>query len=112
MSSISPRVVITGMGMVCPLGSDKTALWDALISARSAIEQLTDAHQVGGLLKYAAAACQFQGEIENFGVLEKEQKKAIRKGSKMMCRESQMGVAAAQMALGDAGLTPGEALNA
>ena len=52
----------------------------------------------------AAEVRDFTGDIENFGPLEKEQKKAIRKGLKVMCRECQMGVAAAQLALTDAGL--------
>ena len=56
--------------------------------------------------KFAAEA-RFTGDIEEFGPLDKEQKKAIRKGLKLMCRESQMGVAAAQLALGDAKLAVG-----
>ena len=52
----------------------------------------------------AAEAEQFSGEIDDFGPLEKEQKKAIRKGLKVMCRECQMGMAAAQLTLTDAGL--------
>ena len=56
---------------------------------------------------YAGLARDFTGDIENFGPLEKEQKKSIRKGLKVMCRESQMGVAAAQLAIGDAALTVG-----
>jgi 3-oxoacyl-[acyl-carrier-protein] synthase II len=56
---------------------------------------------------YAGLARDFTGDIENFGPLEKEQKKSIRKGLKLMCRESQMGVAAAQLAIGDASLTVG-----
>ncbi len=55
----------------------------------------------------AAEAEEFQGEIDDFGPLDKETKKAIRKGLKVMCRECQMGVAAAQQALADAGLVPG-----
>jgi 3-oxoacyl-[acyl-carrier-protein] synthase II len=57
--------------------------------------------------RYAGLARDFSGDIENFGALEKEQKKSIRKGLKLMCRESQMGVAAAQLAIGDAALTVG-----
>jgi 3-oxoacyl-[acyl-carrier-protein] synthase II len=57
-------------------------------------------------LQFAAEAKQFTGDIENFGPLDKEQKKAIRKGTKLMCRECQFGVASAQIAMGDAGLTP------
>lgn len=54
-----------------------------------------------------AAAGQFSGEIDDFGPLEKETKKAIRKGLKVMCRECQMGVAVAQLALADAAWKPG-----
>ena len=49
----------------------------------------------------------FPERIHDFGGLEKEQKKAIRKGLKVMCRECQMGVAAAQLALADAALKLG-----
>ena len=108
MSSVQRRVVITGMGLICPLGNSKEALWEGLDSGRSAIKAITSIPQGGLPIKYAADAQQFQGEVEDFGELEKEQKKAIRKGSKMMCRECQMAVAAAQRALSDAGLTVGK----
>jgi 3-oxoacyl-[acyl-carrier-protein] synthase II len=58
----------------------------------------------GQPLKFAAEAREFTGEIEDFGPLEKERKKAIKKGLKVMCRETRMAVAAAQLALADAGL--------
>ena len=51
----------------------------------------------------AAEVKQFAGEIDDFGPLEKEQKKAIRKGLKVMSRECLMGTAAAQLTLHDAG---------
>jgi 3-oxoacyl-[acyl-carrier-protein] synthase II len=54
-------------------------------------------------LKYAAEARDFTGEVEDFGPLEKERKKAIKKGLKVMCRETRMAVAAAQLAIADAG---------
>jgi 3-oxoacyl-[acyl-carrier-protein] synthase II len=54
-------------------------------------------------LKYAAEAREFTGEIEDFGPLEKERKKSIKKGLKVMCRETRMAVAAAQLAIADAG---------
>jgi 3-oxoacyl-[acyl-carrier-protein] synthase II len=59
-------------------------------------------------VRIVAEAKQFSGDIDNFGELEKEQKKAIRKGLKVMCRECQMGVAAAQLALADAKITSGK----
>ena len=46
--------------------------------------------------------------IDDFGPLEGEKKKAIRKGLKVMCRESQMGVAAAQRAVPTPGLGDGQ----
>jgi 3-oxoacyl-[acyl-carrier-protein] synthase II len=49
----------------------------------------------------------FPGKIEDFGDLTGEQKRTIRKGLKVMCREIQMGVATAQLAMQDAGLRLG-----
>ena len=54
-------------------------------------------------MKYAGEARQFTGEIEDFGPLAADRKKAIKKGLKVMCRETRMAVAAAQLALADAG---------
>jgi len=102
MEKTTRRVVITGVGVICPLGSSKEELWQALSSRTSAVRPLSGA--LGELLKFAAPAEQFQGRVEDFGPLGKEQKKALRKGLKVMCRECQMGVAAAQLALHDAGL--------
>jgi 3-oxoacyl-[acyl-carrier-protein] synthase II len=108
MNSASRRVVITGMGLICPLGNTKETLWQALSTGQSGVGPFTSMPAGALPIKFAAEASQFQGEGDDFGLLDKEQKKAIRKGSKMMCRECQMGVAAAQRALVDAGLTPGK----
>ena len=102
------RVVITGMGLVSPLGNSKEALWEALAAGRSGVEPLAAAFAQNLPVPFAAEARGFTGDIDEFGPLEKEQKKAIRKGLRLMCRESQMGVAAAQLALTDAGLTVGK----
>jgi 3-oxoacyl-[acyl-carrier-protein] synthase II len=105
MVSAERRVVITGIGLVTPLGSSKEQLWEALSTGRSAVGPL-QAVPPGVLpVSIAAEARGFQGRIEEFGPLEKEQAKAIRKGLKVMCRECQMGVAAAQLALSDAGVS-------
>jgi 3-oxoacyl-[acyl-carrier-protein] synthase II len=95
------------MGLVSPLGSSKEQLWEGLAAGCSAIGPLTMTPEGVLPIKFAAEAKQFTGEIENFGPLDKEQKKAIRKGTKVMCRECQMGVAAAQITLADAGFAPG-----
>jgi 3-oxoacyl-[acyl-carrier-protein] synthase II len=107
MATSQRRVVITGMGLISPLGCTKQALWDALSSGRSGVGPLEAVPSKFLPTHVAAEAREFTGDIENFGPLEKEQKKAIRKGLKVMCRECQMGVAAAQLALSDAGLVVG-----
>jgi len=98
------QVVITGLGVVSPLGNSTQALWEALCSGRSGVARMEDWFPAPGKL---GAPAQFNGSIEEFGPLAPELKKAIRKGLKLMCRECQMGVAAAQLALADAGLRPG-----
>jgi len=98
------RVAITGLGVVCPLGNTIDELWQSLINGRSGVEVLPD----GGKdmpTSIGAPAREFAGKIADFGDLETARKKAIRKGLKIMCRETQMGVAAAQRALADAGLS-------
>jgi 3-oxoacyl-[acyl-carrier-protein] synthase II len=106
MSSASDnrRVVITGLGLISPLGNSPSALWAALSAGRSGVAATTLLPPSGQPLKFAAEAREFTGEIEDFGPLEKDRKKAIKKGLKVMCRETRMAVAAAQLALADAGL--------
>ena len=108
MSRAQRRVVITGMAVISPLGNSKEALWEALSAGRSGVGPLTMLPPGTLPVSVAAEAREFLGKIDDFGPLEKEQKKAIRKGLKVMCRECQMAVAAAQRALQDAGLAPGQ----
>src|ERR1700759_4265995 len=106
MSSAAPnprRVVITGMGLISPLGNTPAALWDALMAGQSGVAATTFMPADRQPLKVAAEARAFTGEIDDFGPLEKERKKAIKKGLKVMCRETRMAVAAAQLAIADAG---------
>ena len=106
MTHSDRRVVVTGMGLISPLGNSCETLWDSLSSNRSGIAKIerlpTDdlPSDVGG------EARQFTGDIEDFGPLEKLAKRNIKKGLKLMCREIQTGVAASQLALAHAGLTP------
>lgn len=105
------RVVIAGVGLISPLGNTPQALWESLTAGRSAVAPI-QAFPVDYLpTKFAAEARDFTGSIDDFGPLESEKKKAIRKGLKIMCRESQMGVAAAQRALSDAGLGDSQKLD-
>ncbi len=100
----SRRVVITGLGVVSPLGNSYAALWEGLTSGQSAVAPFKSFPAQYLPTSFGAEAWHFTGGIDDFGPLEGEKKKAIRKGLKVMCRESQMGVAAAQMALADSGV--------
>lgn len=102
------RVVITGIGVISPIGCTKETFWDSLIRGQSGVRPL---HRIpAGVLpaSYGGEVLDFQGKAEEFLPVDKEQTKAIRKQLKVMCRESQMGAAAAQRALADAGLRPGQ----
>lgn len=96
------------MGMVCPLGSSRGELWTALSTGQSGIRPLESLPGQQLSTMVAGEALQFRGEIDDFGPLDKALKRTIKKSLKLMCREIEMGVAAAQLALLDAGLKLGE----
>jgi len=98
------RVVITGLGVICPLGNNVDQLWQALSNGQSGVVPFTLFPPVENRILYGGECPEFTGQIDNFGPLEKDVKKAIRKALKMMCRETMMAVAAAQHAVTDAGL--------
>ncbi len=102
---MSRRVVITGCGVVSPLGNTKETLWQALCAGESGVRPLTQFSTATLPMSYGGEVREFAGKIDDFGPLAPAQKKTIRKGLKVMCREIKMGVAAAQLALTDAGLT-------
>lgn len=107
-TSSARRVVITGMGIISPLGSTLDDLWSALEEGRSGVDRLRRMPATNLPTDYGGEARQFTGHIDDFGPLDPMQKRTIRKGLKVMCREIQMGVASAQLALSDAGLGYGD----
>jgi 3-oxoacyl-[acyl-carrier-protein] synthase II len=98
------RVVITGIGVISPLGNTLDELRSALIAGRSGIGPLQTVPTGNFDFDWGGEARGFTGAIEQFGPLDKNLQRAIRKGQKLMCREIEMGVAAAQLALHDSGL--------
>ena len=103
----SRRVVITGMGQISPLGMDLDSFWEALSTGKSGIRPITSLPSEALPSAYAGEALEFTGNIADFGQIDKEQTRSIRKNLKVMCREIQMGVAAAQRALQSSGWTVG-----
>ncbi|MBM4002650.1 MAG: beta-ketoacyl-[acyl-carrier-protein] synthase family protein [Planctomycetes bacterium] len=92
------------MGLVSPLGITPEAMDDALTARRSGFARLQRIPPEGLPIALGAEARDFNAEIDDFGPLEKTLQRTIKKGTKLMCREIQMGVAAAQRCLVDAGL--------
>jgi 3-oxoacyl-[acyl-carrier-protein] synthase II len=101
------RVVLTGCGLISPLGHTRTELWEALRAGKSGVAQLTSLAAESLPIACGAEARHFTGNIADFGNIDPAITRQIRKALKVMCREIQMGVAAAQLALFDAGLAPG-----
>ena len=97
-------MVITGLGLISPLGNTPAALWSALCRRpQRRWRRRRFCRPTANRSNTPAEAREFTGEIDDFGPLEKERKKAIKKGLKVMCRETRMAVAAAQLAIADAG---------
>ena len=87
------RAVITGLGLVTPLGCDIETFWSRLIEGRSGIRAIT---------KFDASAfdSRIAGEVVEFDV----DKFISRKDQRRMDPFCHYGVAAAKMAVADAGL--------
>lgn len=92
------RVVISGVGVISPIGTGTGPFWGNLMAGRSGV----------GFLKSLAAdnlPCKLAAEITDFDPLDHVYN---RKFLKVMSRDIQLGVCAASMAMKDAGLRPGD----
>lgn len=98
----SRRVVITGMGVMSALGTTLDDIRQACREGRSGVRAAleTEAYPTTSV----APLDEFTGKIQDFGDIDDAKKKAIRKGLKLMAREIQIGVAAAQRAIADANI--------
>src|SRR5687767_4534928 len=90
---LSRRVVVTGVGLVSPLGIGTKANWEALVAGRSGIGPITrfDASQF---------SARIAGEVKQFDPLQFIEKKDVKKMDVFI----QLAIAAAQFAVDDAGL--------
>ena len=94
------------MGITSPAGLTLSSLWKSLSEGKSGVRACLP--EEGLPVPYAAFADDFTGDIDDFGDLEPQLKKTIRKGLKLMSREIQMCIAATQRALMDAGISCGQ----
>jgi 3-oxoacyl-[acyl-carrier-protein] synthase II len=93
------RVVITGVGIVSPLGIGYDTFGKNLLEGRSGISRIES-------VEYSGAPRNVGGEIKDFTetTAKNEYLKKQRKSIKVMCREIQFGVASAAMAIEHSGL--------
>ena len=87
------RVVVTGIGVVTPLGIGKEAFWDGLANGRSGVRRITR-------FDPSELTSQIAGEVPDFEPLDYMDRKDARR----MDRFTQFAVAATALALADAGL--------
>lgn len=90
-------VVITGMGIVSPIGIGREPFWDALCGGRSGVGPL---ESLGG----ADLPVRLSAEVRDFSP---KQFIANRKSLKVMSRDAQLGIAASVLACQDAGIAAG-----
>lgn len=86
------RVVVTGLGLITPLGMGVEKTWNALCAGKSGIRRITKFDPSGH-------TCQIAGEVTDFDPADYIEKKEIKKMDTFI----HYAVAASQMAVDDAG---------
>ncbi len=86
------RVVVTGLGVISPVGNDKATAWSNLVSGHSGLAEITHFDTT----PYEAKAA---GEVRDFTAAEWMDPKAARRSESSL----HFGVAAAKQALADSG---------
>ena len=91
--AVSRRVVVTGVGLVSPLGIGTEESWQAIKAGRPGISHIEQ-------FDASAFSCRIAGEIKNFDPAQYIERKEIKK----MGRFIQFGIAATEFALAQSGL--------
>jgi len=92
----SARVVITGLGAISPLGLTVNDMGDGLCAGRCGIDKITAFDPVG-------FSCKLAGEVPEYKI-QQYVPKTHRKSTKLMSRDIELAVIAANEALTDSGL--------
>ncbi len=88
------RVVVTGMGIISPVGNDVPTAWDNVVQGRSGISPITD-------FDVSQFSTRFGGSIRDFDASQYIPAKELKKMDPFI----HFGIAAASQAIADAGLT-------
>jgi 3-oxoacyl-[acyl-carrier-protein] synthase II len=100
MASISRRTVLTGFGVLNPIGNTPDAFWQALVAGTSGIGPIT-------LVDPAALPTRIAGEVKGFSAKAMMADTKYRKSVNAMARTVELGVIGAQLACQNAGLSKG-----
>jgi len=92
----STRVVVTGLGAVSPLGMTVGDMWEGLCAGRCGIDKITAFDPVG-------FSCKVAGQVPDFKIRQYVPK-TYRKAVKLMSRDIELAVIAADEALRSSGL--------
>ena len=87
----SARVVITGLGAVSPLGMTVAEMWNALCAGRSGIDTITAFDPVN-------FTCKLAGQVPDYRI-QQHVPKSFRKAAKLMSRDIELAIIAADEAL-------------
>ncbi len=90
------RVVITGFGAVSPLGLTAKDMWAGLCAGQCGISKITAFDPTG-------FACQIAGQVPDYRI-QNYVSKSYRKAAKLMCRDIELAVIAANEAIAGSGL--------
>ncbi|HEC61229.1 MAG TPA: beta-ketoacyl-[acyl-carrier-protein] synthase family protein, partial [bacterium] len=90
------RVVITGLGVVSPMGIGMEETWAAFMEGRKAVTQIK-------LFAPGHFPCKIAGQLDDFSA-RKFVPKNYRKAVKVMARDIEIAVVAANLAIRDSGI--------
>ena len=91
----TPRVVVTGMGAITPIGNDRDSFWRSLTAGRSGVRRIQ-------AFDPSRIASQIAGEVVDFDASHILDRKDLRRTDRYI----QFGLAAAREAMDQAGLPP------
>lgn len=94
VNTLEKRVVITGLGVISPVGNGKDVFWESLLAGRNGIGPITH-------FDAAEYTTRIAGEVKEFNVTEFG---IDRKEARHMDPSTQYAVAATKLALDDSGM--------
>src|SRR5947208_12889241 len=92
MAASSRRTVITGLGLLTPLGCDPDSFWRSLLEGKSGIRPIRS-------FDVSSMSTRIAAEIDSFDAKKYVTDKLHRRSLKMMARPIQLAVACANVAL-------------